>query len=237
MIQLQNISKSYGKKTILNNLNLTVNPGELTVLFGPSGSGKSTLLMIIAGLLEPDRGSVVINDKTCTDGNFSIPPYERKIGMVFQDLALWPHMTAKENIRFGLRKKHWDRNRQQERIEEVLDAVKLNPGKRYPDQLSGGEQQRLAIARALAPKPRMLLLDEPLANLDHRLIRSLTPLIRTLTKKEGVTAVYVTHHPNEAEALADNVAVIYDGTIHQSGPLDELKTNPATDFVAEYMRF
>lgn len=235
MIVLENLSIRHGKTLIVDGINLTVPKGQIMVLYGPSGSGKTTIIRAIAGLTRPRAGRIIIDKQIVFDATIDVAPYQRSIGLVFQDLALWPHIKAKDNIKFALHSLRLSDAEQQQRVEELLEAVNLDPGERYPHQLSGGEQQRLAIARALAPWPRFLLLDEPLANLDHLLVKTIASLVRSLTTAYELSVLYVTHHLSEVETLADQVAVLYEGRIEQIGTLQELRANPATEFVAHYL--
>ncbi len=222
-----------GAQDILSEVSLSIDAAEVVALLGPSGSGKSTLLRIVLGLVAPDRGLVRLNSEVVSaDGRILRPPEERGLAIVFQDLALWPHLTVRGNLAFGLAAKHLPADDQNERISRVLQRVSLQ-GKqdRYPADLSGGERQRVAIARALALEPRALLLDEPLSNLDVPLKRELLGLLKEILRERRVTTVYVTHDLREGMQLADRFAVLEAGRISQAGTLDELLANPATAFV------
>lgn len=212
MIRLEKLGKEYSGKKILNNIYLEIRDRELLVLSGPSGSGKTTLLRLIAGFELPDEGEVWIKDRLASNKNKGLPPYKRNFGMVFQDLALWPHMTVEQNIGFGLSSKV-ERNRY---IRDMLELVHLDKHwNYYPHQLSGGERQRVAIARALILKPEILLLDEPLNNLDQVLKEELHELIIRLHSEFSMTTIYVTHEQIEARNLDARAAVIDRGEIKQ----------------------
>jgi len=231
-VRVDHISKTFGSATALNDISLQIAAGELFFLLGPSGCGKSTLLRIIAGLLEPTSGRVFFGDRDVTDE----PTQRRNAVMVFQSYALWPHMSVAENVRFGLSVRGNDRARQQARIDEVLDLVRLREfAHRKPNELSGGQQQRVALARALAVKPACLLLDEPLSNLDAKLRQDMRGEIRRICKAGGLTSIYVTHDQKEALSIADRIAVMRSGLIEQVGTPSDVYHRPASDFVREFM--
>ncbi len=211
---------------------LEVQEGEVLALLGPSGSGKSTLLKLVAGLLQPDAGSVRFGGLDLT----SLPPERRKVGFLFQDYALFPHLTVAENIAFGLLEARWPKAAREERVKELLARMELTPhaGKR-PQELSGGEQQRVALARALAPKPRLLLLDEPLGALDLRLREELLLFLRRTLREEGVTALLVTHDQEEAFLLAHRVALLREGRIVQVGRPEEVYAHPKDPWAARFL--
>jgi iron(III) transport system ATP-binding protein len=212
-IRLRNLIKLYDHCPAVRDVTLKVNHGHTLALVGPSGCGKTTLLRMIAGLETPDSGEIWLDKRLVSGPGCLVPPYKRGVGMVFQDLALWPHMTARQQLSFVLgREKKAEKN---ERIEETFDLVRLARPDSYPHQLSGGEQQRLALARALAPRPGILLFDEPLSNLDPALKLELLPEIKELLVRLHITAVYVTHQWEEAEYLADTVATMQAGQIVQ----------------------
>ena len=206
--------------------------GELVCLLGPSGCGKTTGLQLIAGILAPDRGNIFLGRNDIT----ALPPWKRNIGLVFQDYALFPHMTVYENIAYGLKQKGAPKTEIRRRIEELLELVEL-PGyeQRRPEQLSGGEKQRVALARAVAPSPALLLLDEPLSALDARLRTQLRREIRNIQKRIGLTTIYVTHDQEEALSLSDRIIVMQNGTIQQSGTPQELYNRPKNEFVARFI--
>ncbi|HIP72582.1 MAG TPA: ABC transporter ATP-binding protein [Anaerolineae bacterium] len=239
-LELENIWKSFDGQPVLRGISLDVVGGEVLVLLGPSGCGKTTLLRIIAGLEALDNGRIRTNDQDITQ----LAPYKRNFGFVFQDYALFPHKNVAQNVAFGLRMHHWDKPRLDQRVAEVLSLVGLaGYGARPIHELSGGEQQRVALARSLAPAPRLLLLDEPLGALDRALRERLMLELRGILKQaggllgrpEGMTAVYVTHDQAEAFAIADKVAVMRDGRVEQTGPPHDLYRQPRTLFVARFL--
>src|SRR5438045_758098 len=232
-VRLQNISKTFGSSTIaLAGINLSIAAGELFFLLGPSGCGKSTLLRLIAGLLEPSDGRIFFNNDDVT----RLPTQERNAVMCFQSYALWPHMSVRENIRFGLQVRHLSANEQNQRVDEALALVQMKEyGQRKPNELSGGQQQRVALARAMAVRPACLLLDEPLSNLDAKLRLEMRSEIRRIVKSSGTTAIYVTHDQKEALSMADAIAVMNQGRLEQIGSPTELYRHPATRFVADFI--
>jgi iron(III) transport system ATP-binding protein len=231
-VRLQDISKHFGATVALEDINLAIAAGELFFLLGPSGCGKSTLLRLIAGLHEPTAGRIFFNDRDVTD----LPTSRRNAVMVFQSYALWPHMSVRENVRFGLAVRGESRAAQQQRIEQVLELTQMQPyADRKPNQLSGGQQQRVALARALAVQPDCLLLDEPLSNLDARLRQEMRSEIRRICKTAGFTTIYVTHDQKEALSVADRIAVLHDGRLAQVGTPSELYHDPANSFVAGFV--
>lgn len=216
----------------LRDVDLHVRAGEFFTLLGPSGSGKSTLLRIIAGLLDPARGSVHIDDQDVT----FVPTQRRDIGFVFQNYALFPHLTVAENIEFGLKARGVEGSQRRQRVDEMIELVSLaGLGKRYPGQLSGGQQQRVALGRALAQRPRVLLLDEPLGALDRRLRQELGAEVRRIQQEAETTAIYVTHDQEEAFVLSDRVGVMRAGLINQIGTPQELYRSPQDLFVARFL--
>lgn len=226
------ITKRFGKKTILNNLTLNVKGKEFVTLLGPSGCGKTTALNCVAGLIPLSEGRILV-DRERLD---TIPPEKRGVGMVFQNYALFPHMTVFKNISFGLELQKRPTDEIKSRVEEVLSLVRLQGFEdRFPGQLSGGQQQRVAIARALAPRPRLLLLDEPLSNLDAKLRLDMRGELKNLHRELGLTSIYVTHDQCEALSLSDRVAVINEGMIQQVGTPKEIYERPANLFVADFM--
>lgn len=223
-IDIHNMSFSYSNSTAyaVNEFSLKVSKGEIISILGRSGSGKSTILRLIAGLEMPRGGSFALGDKTIFDNQTFVQPEKRGIGMVFQDFALFPHMSVKDNVLFGLPK--MSRTDKLKRVAEVLELVELEGyEKRYPYQLSGGQQQRVALARALAPQPELILLDEPFCNLDTELLVKIREDLRRILKKANITAIFVTHNQNDAHVLADRIVKIKDGVIDQVGrPCDIL---------------
>lgn len=222
MIALQGVSKTFSGVPAVCEVTFEVAPGEAMALVGPSGSGKTTVLRLIAGLELPDRGNIILSGRLVSESGWACPPHERGVGMVFQRLALWPHMTVKQNVRFGLgglRRAEADR-----RLHETLQLTCLEGlERRYPHQLSGGEAQRAALARALAPRPTILLLDEPLANLDPELNRRMIELIHAIRQQTGTTIVYVTHDILEAEAVTERVVILRRGRLERVGSWESVR--------------
>lgn len=233
---IRDLACQYGQRIALAGINLDVAPGELLVLLGPSGSGKTTLLSLLAGILTPSRGEIRVGDRMLSRPTHVVPPEQRQIGFVFQDFALWPHMTVAETIGFPLRMQRMAPRARRERVETVLELVHLSGyGGRYPHELSGGQRQRVAIARALAPKPQLVLLDEPMSNLDAKLRERMRVELADVLRHEGVTAIYVTHDRTEALALADRIAIIDDGRLIQVDTPDAVYHRPATVFAAGFI--
>jgi iron(III) transport system ATP-binding protein len=231
-VRLEHISKSFGETQALDDITLSIAAGELFFLLGPSGCGKSTLLRLIAGLHEPTSGRIYFNDRDVT----ALGTESRSAVMVFQSYALWPHMTVRENVRFGLQVQKLPRGEQEQRVSEVLDLVRLRElAGRKPNQLSGGQQQRVALARALAVQPACLLLDEPLSNLDAQLRQQMRSEIRRICKSQGLTTIYVTHDQKEALSVADRIAVMSAGRIAQVGAPADLYHKPQSAFVASFI--
>ena len=231
-VRLENISKRFDSTVALSEISLQIESGELFFLLGPSGCGKSTLLRLIAGLHEPTAGRIFFNNEDVT----RLPTQQRNAVMCFQSYALWPHMSVRENIRFGLDVRGLSREDQDQRIGEVLKLVQLDQlAGRKPNQLSGGQQQRVALARALAVRPRCLLLDEPLSNLDAKLRHEMRGEIRRICKSAGCTTIYVTHDQKEALSIADRIALLKDGKLIQVGTPGELYHKPRTAFVADFI--
>jgi iron(III) transport system ATP-binding protein len=231
-VQIRNLVKRYGDVYALNDVSLDVEGGELFFLLGPSGCGKTTLLRCIAGFVTPDAGSIQLGEQDITN----TPPNQRDTAMVFQNYALWPHMTVADNVGFGLEVKKVSAAERRQRIREALALVQMESlGGRKPNQLSGGQQQRVALARALIVKPKCLLLDEPLSNLDAKLRLHMRRVIRKLCKQLNLTTIYVTHDQKEALSMADRIAVLRDGKIEQIGTPIELYNRPGNRFVAEFV--
>ncbi|SFO38024.1 spermidine/putrescine transport system ATP-binding protein [Roseovarius lutimaris] len=232
MLQLKNFGKNFGAHVALADVNIEVQEGEFLFLIGPSGCGKTTLLRMIGGYETPTFGEIVIAGKVMND----VPLEQRNIGMVFQNYALFPHRTVWQNVEFGLRMRKLPKDERNERIQEALDMVELGGlGDRYPRQLSGGQRQRVALARVIAIRPDILLLDEPLANLDRRLRDIMQVELKVLQHKLGITSIYVTHDQDEALTMADRIAVIDKGRLLQIGTPDEIYNSPKTTFVAEFL--
>ena len=234
MLKLDGITFAYGDNVILQDVSMRMLPGTIGALIGPSGCGKTTLLRIIAGLESPIAGSIYINNTLVEDHGISIPAEKRKIGMVFQNYALFPHVTVEGNISFPIQQMpHAERK---QRVTELLSLVQLSgQEKRYPHQLSGGQQQRVAIARALAQQPDMLLMDEPLSNLDAKLRDQLGQDLKQLLKKLGITTLIVTHDQHEAWQLADEIGVMFDGNIAQWGSFEDLTKHPVSPKIKQFV--
>lgn len=239
-IQLTEISKSFGAFQALKALNLTIEQGEFLAILGPSGCGKTTLLRLLAGFEQPTTGEIRMNREVVAKPGFSLPPEKRRIGMVFQSFALWPHMNVTEHIRFPIRH-HQEtpahiRSKERERIADVLEIVGLSQlGTRMPHELSGGQKQRVAIARAIASEPSLLLMDEPLSSLDAMLRMEMRREIQAIHRQTGSAIVYVTHDQGEALAMADRIVVMKDGAIEQIGTPQEIYLLPQTEFVAQFV--
>jgi len=234
LLTLNNISQRYGNTVVVDGLLLTLARGRIGCLLGPSGCGKTTVLRCIAGFEKISAGEIKLDDEVVSSARFHLPPEKRRIGMVFQDYALFPHLTAEQNIGFGLHK--LGRSERQQRQDELLKLIGLSDaGKLYPHQLSGGQQQRIALARALAPRPKLLLLDEPFSNLDVSLRERLCNDVREIIKREGTTALMVTHDQHEAFAVADDIAIMHHGVIQQCDSAYNLYHRPANRFVADFI--
>ncbi len=232
IIELKNISVSFGEETILKDLNLYIRDGEFITLLGPSGCGKTTTLRIIAGFLEPDSGEVIFEGK-CING---VPAHERQVNTIFQRYALFPHLNVYENIAFGLRLRKMPEKQIKEKVEEMLSLVDLKGfGRRSVDSLSGGQQQRIAIARALAVNPRVLLLDEPLGALDLKLRKDMQVELKNIQQRLGITFIYVTHDQEEALSMSDTIVVMDHGEIQHIGSPTDIYNEPKNAFVADFI--
>ena len=239
-LELHSLTKSFGEKTVLHPLELSLPEGSFVALLGASGCGKTTLLRMIAGLEEPSGGSIRIGDETVDADGIHIAPENRNLGMVFQSYAVWPHLNVLENVRFplehGARAKSLTAEERDQAARSAIQAVHLQGLEtRSPSQLSGGQQQRVALARALAMKPRILLLDEPLSNLDARLRAEMRRELKELHRTTGLTMILVTHDQKEAFELADRVILLKDGRVEQDGSPADLQQRPASDYVREFL--
>lgn len=231
-ITLQNISKTFGATLAVDDFSCELPDGHLICLLGPSGCGKSTLLNMLCGILPPTEGKIFFDKEDIT----SLPPDQRNIGMVFQNYALYPHLTVLENISFPLEIKKIPKKERFQKAEEIAKLVKVdNLLKRYPSELSGGQQQRVAIARALIKQPKILLMDEPLSNLDARLRLEMREEIRRIQQKTGITTVFVTHDQEEAMSISDSIVLMKNGVLVQQGLSQDLYNNPNCSFVAEFL--
>ena len=231
-VEIQSVSLAFGATQVLRDISLTIEPGEFFALLGPSGCGKSTLLRLIAGFNQAQSGSVKIDGADIT----GIPPWNRDIGMVFQNYALWPHMTVAQNVAFGLEERKLPRAEVERKTAAALELVGLSDyGKRRPNQLSGGQQQRVAVARTIAIEPKVLLLDEPLSNLDAKLRVHMRTELLALQRKLGITTIFVTHDQEEALSISDRVAVLDRGVIQQIGTPMDLFDRPRNSFIANFV--
>ena len=234
-LEVRQAVKRFGATTALAGIDLAVDPGEFLVLLGPSGSGKSTLVRTLAGIERLDAGRVHLSGRLVADGSHHLPPEHRNLAMVFQDYALWPHLTVEGNVGYALRRRKLDQGAARARVHGVLERVGLGRhAARYPHELSGGEQQRVALARAVVAQPQLLLFDEPLSNLDADLRERLRVEIATLTRESGATAIYITHDQTEAFALADTIGVLDHGELLQLAAPEDVYRRPATPFVARF---
>lgn len=242
MLHVESIHKNFGQTCVLKDVSFTLFQGDIGCLLGASGCGKTTLLRIVAGFEQQNKGSVSINGNTVSSTTSHTHPEHRNVGMVFQDYALFPHLTVRQNIAFGLAgKKQFFFNRkrtveQESRINAMIQLVGLEDhAHAYPHELSGGQQQRVALARAIAPKPKLLLMDEPFSNLDITLRERLSVEMRSIIKKEGITALMVTHNQSEAFAMGDSIGIMNNGTLHQWASPVDVYQSPSTPFVASFI--
>lgn len=234
VLELREMTKAYEEELAVEDFTLTVRDGEILTLLGPSGCGKTTTLRIIAGLEEPTAGEIWLDTHLVADGETFTPAEKRDVGLVFQDFALFPHLTVEENIAFGL--DDWEQSRREARIDELLELVGLTDHReKRPEALSGGQQQRVALARSLAPEPSVLLLDEPFSNLDVRLRVEMREEVRRILKEAGVTAISVTHDQEEALSISDRVAIMNEGRLEQVGQPEKVFQNPESRFVASFL--
>jgi len=228
------VSRAFGKSVALSNLTLTIGNGEFVALLGPSGCGKSTALNALAGLLPLTAGSIYLDDRRID----TLPPERRDFGMVFQNYALFPHLTVRQNIGFGLKIKKTPKSEIDRRVNDAINLVQLSlHADKHPSQLSGGQQQRVAIARAIVIEPQVVLMDEPLSNLDAKLRHEMRSEIKRLHRELGLTTVYVTHDQEEALSLADRLVVLHDGEVQQIGTPEDIYMNPTNSFVADFMGY
>src|SRR5581483_1205274 len=235
-IDVQHLTRRYGDHLAVDDLSLEVQHGEFLTLLGPSGCGKTTTLRMIAGFITPDGGSIAVDGEVLSSPAGVVPPERRRMGMVFQNYAVWPHKTVFGNVAFGLEVQKLPKQEIRRRVEEMLELVGLSGlDQRYPGQLSGGQQQRVALARSLVVEPRILLLDEPLSNLDAKLRERMRWELKQLQRRTGITFVYVTHDQAEAMALSDRVAVLHLGRLQQLGTPRQVYVNPANRVVADFM--
>ena len=231
-VKLEGIDLSFGKTHVLKGIDLQIEPGEFFAFLGPSGCGKTTMLRLIAGFESAQQGQVIIGDQEVSH----LPPWRRNLGMVFQNYALWPHMTVRKNVAFGLEERRVPRHEIKKRVDLALELVGLlDLARRRPSQLSGGQQQRVALARTIVIEPQVLLLDEPLSNLDAKLRVQMRRELRQLQRKLSVTTIFVTHDQEEANTTADRIAVINDGIVQQIGTPMELYDRPVNLFVANFL--
>lgn len=232
ILELKNVNKVFGNVNVINNINLKFKKGEFITFLGPSGCGKTTLLRMIAGFYEADKGDILLNG----DKIDNLPPYKRNTPMVFQEYALFPHMNIYENISYGLKLQKVSKEEIDKRVKNVLELMQLTGlENRYPNQMSGGQQQRVAIARALVMNPDLLLLDEPLSNLDAKLRESVRVELRLIQKKLGINMIYVTHDQQEALSMSDKIVVLNKGVVDQYGTPREIYFKPKTKFVADFI--
>ncbi len=234
VLELDDVTREFGEETAIEDLSLSVQDGELLTLLGPSGCGKTTTLRLIAGLDKPTSGTIHIAGSDVASNTDFVPPEDRDVGLVFQNFALFPHLSVEENIAFGI--DDWSKAEREERVTNLLELVGLESHReKMPTQLSGGQQQRVALARSLAPEPDVLLLDEPFSNLDVRLRVEMREEVRRILKETGVTAISVTHDQEEALSISDRVAIVNDGQIEQIGKPEVVFENPESRFVASFL--
>lgn len=232
VLQLKQINKYFGRSHVIKDVNIDFEKGHFVTFLGPSGCGKTTLLRMVAGFYEPDDGEILLNGKRIE----RIPPYSRNTAMVFQEYALFPHMNVFDNVSYGLRVKNRPKDEIERRVKEALDLMQLKGMEdRFPNQMSGGQQQRVAVARALVMNPEVLLLDEPLSNLDAKLRESVRVELRDIQKKMGLSTIYVTHDQSEALSMSDMIVVLKGGVVHQTGSPQEIYFEPKTPFVADFI--
>jgi iron(III) transport system ATP-binding protein len=235
-VELRGLTKRFGQLSVVDDVSLVIDHGKLVCLLGPSGCGKTTTLRLIAGFLEPSSGEIRVGERIVSSKDKTLPPEQRKMSMIFQSYALWPHMTVTDNITYGLRVRKLPRDAIAKKLRAILATTKLEPlAQRYPGELSGGQQQRVALARALIVEPETLLLDEPLSNLDANLREEMRFEIRRLHDQYRYTTVYVTHDQSEAMTTADLIAVMNGGRIDQLGSPEDIYDRPQSEFVARFI--
>ncbi|MGH7071720.1 MAG: ABC transporter ATP-binding protein [Acetobacteraceae bacterium] len=236
---IRGLTKSYDGKSVpkaVDNVTLEIDSNQFLTLLGPSGCGKTTTLRLIAGYLTPDAGTIHMDDREISSRDAVVPPEHRRMGMVFQNYAVWPHKTVRDNVAFGLRVRKTPREETARRVDAILDLVNLpGMGNRFPNQLSGGQQQRVALARSLVVEPEILLLDEPLSNLDAKLREHMRSELKQLRHRAGITFIYVTHDQSEALALSDRIAVMHQGEVQQFGSPHDVYSHPVNKVVADFM--
>jgi iron(III) transport system ATP-binding protein len=235
-VELRGLTKRYGEVAVVDDISLTIDHGRLVCLLGPSGCGKTTTLRLIAGFVEPTAGEIRVGDQVISSPTRTVPPERRKMSMIFQSYALWPHMTVAQNVTYGLELRKVDRATTKQKLATILETTHLTElADRYPGELSGGQQQRVALARALIVEPETLLLDEPLSNLDANLREEMRFEVRRLHDEYRYTTVYVTHDQSEAMTTADVIAVMNAGKIEQAGSPEEIYDRPRSEFVARFI--
>lgn len=238
-VEIKNLTKTfpvYGQKNkelyAVNNVTLSINPGEMVTLLGPSGCGKTSLLRMVAGFLVPTAGEIYIGDREVSQ----IPPNNRNVGMMFQSYALFPHMTVYDNVAYGLKLKHMSRGEINEKVKAILSLMQIEEyASRFPNEISGGQQQRVALARAVVTEPSVLLFDEPLSNLDAKLREYMREELRKIQQRVGITSIYVTHDQSEAMAISDKVVIMRSGVIQQTGTAMDIYADPISKFVAGFI--
>jgi len=237
-VKFSNVKKSYGDVKVIHDFSLEIKDGEFVSFLGPSGCGKTTCLRMVSGLETNTGGLIQIDDTVVSDPDNKkiIPPEKRKVGMVFQSYAVWPHMNVFNNVAYPLKVAKTPKAELKKRVDEILNIVELNGlEKRMPSELSGGQQQRVALARGLVAQPKVLLLDEPLSNLDAKLREKMRGDIRKIQQDFGITCIYVTHDQIEAFTMSDRIVIMKDGDIVQQGTPEEIRENPVNDFVADFI--
>ena len=235
-VTLKHIVKSFGESTVVQDISEVIRAGEFVTLLGPSGCGKTTILRMIAGFEKPSSGEIWFDERLICGGKTFVPPEKREIGMVFQNYAVWPHMTVFDNAAYPLTIRKTPKEEIRTRVEKALELMHLEKyAQRLPNQLSGGQQQRVALARALVAEPKLLLLDEPLSNLDAKLRESMRFEIKRIQEALGITVIYVTHDQTEAMAMSDRIFVIDHGRIQQVGSPEEIYNSPVNPFVADFL--